>query len=252
MATGKIWNGGEVPVIGDSLYLSIVDEMKQPKGIKQGKAWITRLPTPLNILQAESIGLKVAHALPFSAEDPSEFEVPGDVITESNFVKDNSLMGTKSSTKQIQFSLKKLDRMHDFNTIGDLDEAGEFPRKYYCMGQTIEIVRDATWAKTDSLINLYGALADGLSTIDGIEAFANNENGVTIRVDIDKIKNFKFVKPPYTDASDTISFTTDGLTYLKFGNDNFVGSANRLFDKDNNLIDFQEYTNKISLSKFLI
>ncbi|WP_426476750.1 hypothetical protein ACP3T3_15665 [Chryseobacterium sp. CBSDS_008] len=252
MATGKIWNGGEVPVIGDSLYLSIVDEMKQPKGIKQGKAWITRLPTSLNILQAESIGLKVAHALPFSAEDPNEFEVPGDVITESNFVKDNSLMGTKSSTKQIQFSLKKLDRMNDFNTIDDLDQAGEFPRKYYCMGQTIEIVRDATWAKTDSLIKLYDALADGLSTIDGIEAFANNENGVTIRVDIDKIKNFKFVKPPYTDASDTISFTTDGLTYLKFGNDNFVGSANRLFDKDDNLIDFQEYTDKISLSKFLI
>lgn len=252
MATGKIWNGGEVPVIGDSLYLSIVDEMKQPKGIKQGKAWITRLPTPLNILQAESIGLKVAHALPFSAEDPNEFEVPGEVITESNFVKDNSLMGNKSSIKQIQFSLKELDNTASYNTIGDLDQAGEFPRKYECMGQTIEVVRDATWAKTDSLVKVYGALASGLSGIDGIEAFANTENGVTIRVDIDKIKNFKFVKPPYTEMSDTLAFTTDGINFLKFADDFFTGSSNRLFDKDDKLVDAQEYAEKLSLSRFLI
>ncbi|UKB79457.1 hypothetical protein [Chryseobacterium sp. MEBOG07] len=252
MATGKIWSGGEVPVIGDKLYLSIVDEMKQPKGEKQGKAWITRLPTPLNILQAESIGLKVGHALPFTAEDPNDFEVPGDVITESNFVKDNSLMGIKSSIKQIQFSLKQLDSMGSYKTIGDLDNAGEFPRKYECMGQTIEVIRDAKWAKTDSLVKLYGDLASGLSRIDGLEAFANTENGVTIRVDIDKIKNFKFVKPPYSGSEDTLSFTTDGLSFIKFGSDNFTGSTNRLFDKDNKSIDFQEYTDKIALSKFLI
>ncbi|WP_126653133.1 hypothetical protein [Chryseobacterium aureum] len=252
MATGKIWNGGEVPVIGDPLYLSIVDEMKEPKGIKQGKAWITRLPTPLNILQAESIGLKVAHALPFSAEDPNEFEVPGDVITQSNFVKDYSLLGTQSSTKQIQLSLKQLDSMASYKTIGDLDNAGEFPRKYYCMGQTIEVVRDAKWAKTDTLIKLYDALAGGLSNIDGIEAFANNENGVTIRIDIEKIKNFKFVKPSYSEDADTLSLTTDGISYIKFANDNFTGSSNRLFDKDGVLINFQEYTEKIPLSRFLI
>ncbi|WP_185151270.1 hypothetical protein [Chryseobacterium viscerum] len=252
MATGKIWSGGEVPVIGDELYLSIVDEMKQPKGEKQGKAWITRLPTPLNILQAESIGLKVGHALPFTAEDPNDFEVPGDVITESNFVKDNSLMGNKSSIKQIQFSLKNLDMVGSYDTIGDLDNAGEFPRKYECMGQTIEVVRDAKWSKTDSLVKLYGTLADGLSRIDGIEAFANPKNGVTIRVDIDKIKNFKFVKPPYSEMSDTLAFTTDGINYLKFADDFFTGSSNRLFDKDDKFIDSQEYHEKLSLSRFLI
>lgn len=98
LATGKIWNGGEVPVIGDELYLSIVDEMKEPKGIKQGKAWLTRLPTTLNILQAESIGLKVAHALPFSTENPDDFEVPFEVITEAkfNFEKNNHLLGSQS------------------------------------------------------------------------------------------------------------------------------------------------------------
>jgi len=85
LETGLIWNGGQVPVIGDELYLSIVDEMKEPKGVKQGKAWITRLPTPLTILQAQNIGLEVEHALPFTDEDPSEFEIPSDVVTESSF-----------------------------------------------------------------------------------------------------------------------------------------------------------------------
>ncbi|MDQ0783947.1 hypothetical protein [Chryseobacterium sp. W4I1] len=97
LATGKIWNGGEVPVIGDELYLSIADEMKEPKGLKQGKAWITRLPTALNILQAESIGLKVKHALPFSTENPDDFEVPSEVITEEkfNFEHNTNLLGVQ-------------------------------------------------------------------------------------------------------------------------------------------------------------
>ncbi|MBB4806732.1 hypothetical protein HNP38_002028 [Chryseobacterium defluvii] len=104
LATGKIWNGGEVPVIGDELYLSIVDEMQEPKGIKQGKAWLTRLPTILNILQAESIGLKVAHALPFTTEDPDDFEVPSEVITEDkfNFEKTESLLGVQPANSSEQ------------------------------------------------------------------------------------------------------------------------------------------------------
>lgn len=85
MSTGRIWNGGEVPVIGDPMYLSIVDEMREPVGIKQGKAWITVLPTSLNILQEDSAGLKTATALPFSKENPEDFEVPSDVVTETEF-----------------------------------------------------------------------------------------------------------------------------------------------------------------------
>jgi len=102
LATGKIWNGGEVPVIGDELYLSIVDEMKQPKGEKQGKAWLTRLPTTLNILQAESIGLKVAHALPFTTENPDDFEVPSEVITEEkfNFETNENLLGIQPGEEE--------------------------------------------------------------------------------------------------------------------------------------------------------
>ncbi|WP_051289332.1 hypothetical protein [Chryseobacterium daeguense] len=85
LTTGRIWNGGEVPVIGDPMYMSIVDEMREPVGVKQGKAWITTLPTSLNILQKDSAGLITATALPFTQENTEEFEVPSDVVTETEF-----------------------------------------------------------------------------------------------------------------------------------------------------------------------
>lgn len=98
MATGKVWNGGEVPVIGDPMYMSIVDEMREPLGLKQGKAWITTLPTSLNILQENSVGLKTTTALPFTEENPEEFEVPSDVVTDdSDFQTNNNLLGVKSN-----------------------------------------------------------------------------------------------------------------------------------------------------------
>jgi len=100
MATGRLWNGGEVPVIGDPMYLSIVDEMKDIKGEAQGKPWITRLPTSLTILQAESIGLKVLSALPFTKEEPELFENPEEVITASNFIN-NDAMIESGSDKQV-------------------------------------------------------------------------------------------------------------------------------------------------------
>jgi len=96
MATGRLWNGGEVPVIGDPMYLSIVDELKETKGEAQGKAWLTRLPTSLTILQAESIGLKVASALPFTKEDPEDFENPEQVITVSNFYPTKAMIESGS------------------------------------------------------------------------------------------------------------------------------------------------------------
>lgn len=86
MTTGRIWNGGEVPVIGDPLYLSIVDELRQPTGEPQGKYWITRIPTTLTILQAKSVGLEVTDALPiFPETDPENCENPLELETESAF-----------------------------------------------------------------------------------------------------------------------------------------------------------------------
>ena len=99
LQTGQIWNGGEVPVIEDKLFLSIVDELRQPAGQKEGKAWATRLPTALTILQADSIGLKVNKALPYD-EDLSDFEDPAAVPKSSNFeITSAQLGGSKTIAK---------------------------------------------------------------------------------------------------------------------------------------------------------
>ena len=58
MATGQIWNGGQVPTVDDPLFLSIVEELKIPEG-KVEETWETRVPTSLTVIQAGSIGLNV-------------------------------------------------------------------------------------------------------------------------------------------------------------------------------------------------
>jgi len=86
LETGLIWNGGEVPVIGDPMYMSIVDEMRQPTGEAQGKYWITRLPTTLTILQDKSTGLPVDQPLPiFPETDPKNCENPSELEFETSF-----------------------------------------------------------------------------------------------------------------------------------------------------------------------
>jgi hypothetical protein len=93
LTTGRIWNGGEVPVIGDPMYMSIVDELRQPTGEPQGKYWISRIPTTLTILQAESVGLKVTQPLPIFPEDhPENCENQKDLETESSFFKEDLRM----------------------------------------------------------------------------------------------------------------------------------------------------------------
>lgn len=96
MQTGQIWSGGEVPVIEDELYLSIVDELRQPEGEKLGKAWPTRVPTALTILQAQSIGLNVTKALP-SIEDLSDFENPDEVPQSQELELNDAAIGVAES-----------------------------------------------------------------------------------------------------------------------------------------------------------
>lgn len=102
MTTGRIWNGGEVPVIGDPMYMSIVEELKQPTGKPQGKYWITRVPTALTILQAKSVGLEVTDALPiFPEKDNGEnCENPLELEYESAFEPVDAVMqhGADTST----------------------------------------------------------------------------------------------------------------------------------------------------------
>lgn len=62
MRTGKIWNGGEVPVIGDPLYLSVLNELASPEYFVD-ETWETRLPSTLTVIQANTIALD-AEGLP--------------------------------------------------------------------------------------------------------------------------------------------------------------------------------------------
>ncbi|WDT68023.1 hypothetical protein [Cloacibacterium sp. TD35] len=101
MATGKIWNGGEVPVIGDPMFLSIADELREPTGKPQGKYWISTIPTSLTILQAKSAGLEVTDALPiFPETDLENCENPDELVFESPFalLEDAKMEGSDLAT----------------------------------------------------------------------------------------------------------------------------------------------------------
>ncbi|MBW7869969.1 MAG: hypothetical protein H3C39_02790 [Flavobacteriia bacterium] len=100
LATGLVWGGGQVPVIGDPLFLSIVDELREIKGEPEGKAWITRVPTSLTILQAGSIGLDVGdEALPCDCADQDEFEDPSEIPCDNGFSVEDSVLGGGETTE---------------------------------------------------------------------------------------------------------------------------------------------------------
>ena len=91
LTTGKVWLGGETPIIGDPLYVSITQEMREPTGIAQGNYWITRIPTTLTILQAKSTGLEVDEPLPiFPESNPENCENPAELETETAFFADEN------------------------------------------------------------------------------------------------------------------------------------------------------------------
>ncbi len=101
LVTGKVWFGGETPIIGDPLYMSIAQEMQEPTGKPQGNYWITRIPTTLTILQAKSAGLEVTQALPIFPEKHSEnCENPEELEKQSLFKLDDVQMiaSDKAST----------------------------------------------------------------------------------------------------------------------------------------------------------
>ena len=101
LTTGKVWLGGETPIIGDPLYVSITQEMREPTGIAQGNYWITRIPTTLTILQAKSTGLEVDEPLPiFPESNPENCENPDELEDESVFVADENarMIGSEKAT----------------------------------------------------------------------------------------------------------------------------------------------------------
>ena len=81
------------------MYLSIVDELREPTGVAQGKYWITRIPTTLTILQAKSVGLEVTEALPiFPESDPENCENPSELETVSAFSDNDAIMQSLPGT----------------------------------------------------------------------------------------------------------------------------------------------------------
>ncbi len=78
METGKIWEGGRVPVYKDDLYVSIANELKDPEYAIE-KPWYTVLPTNLIALQENGVLVDTTGLPNFEKPDLSEddeFQVP--------------------------------------------------------------------------------------------------------------------------------------------------------------------------------
>ncbi|WP_395043103.1 hypothetical protein [Flavobacterium sp.] len=56
MNFGQIWNGGQMPILGDPLYLSIVDELKEQEYTVE-ETWETVVPTSLIALQNSGVAV---------------------------------------------------------------------------------------------------------------------------------------------------------------------------------------------------
>nr|WP_321233931.1 hypothetical protein [uncultured Psychroserpens sp.] len=105
LETGDVWMGGETPIIGDPLYMSITQEMQEPTGVPQGNYWITRIPTTLTILQAKSAGLEVEQALPiFPESEPENCENPEQLETETSFTLDDAQLTSPSVSETTLYS----------------------------------------------------------------------------------------------------------------------------------------------------
>ncbi|MBW3520682.1 hypothetical protein [Chryseobacterium sp. NKUCC03_KSP] len=250
LATGQIWNGGEVPVIDDPLFLSIVDEMRSALGKKQGEPWREKIPTSLTILQADSIGLRVEKALPCNCEPGVKFDDQLGEMCGSNFALNNNQIG-QSGDKWMEISFKNMDTT--VQNIGEADKEGYFPRQYLCLGNSITIDRDATWQQTDSFAVVYKALSNELSQIEGLESYPM-ERGITFKINVSKIKNFSFTKPGGDDSHDMLKFSVDlDNSSLKIASPEYgrYGSE-RILDKDGQVIPQAEYLDKVPLSKFLL
>jgi len=56
MAFGQIWNGGQTPILGNPLYLSIVEELKEQEYYIED-VWETVVPTNLVALQENGVSI---------------------------------------------------------------------------------------------------------------------------------------------------------------------------------------------------
>ncbi|MCI3938119.1 hypothetical protein MQX03_12975 [Chryseobacterium aahli] len=247
LATGQIWNGGEVPVIDDPMFLSIVDEMRSALGKKQGEPWREKIPTALTILQADSIGLRVEKALPCNCEPGVKFDDQLGEMCESNFALNNNQIG-QSSDKWIEISYNEMDDI-SFTRIQDFSDAGVYPKTYKCLGNTIEVGDELD--KMDASIKLYKRIAEEVSQIEGVEAYPTGENGITFKVNVRLIKNFDFADVK-AEPEKHFVFTTDAETYLKVTLPKKSFGEEKILDKNLQPLPPDEYENQAPISKFLV
>jgi hypothetical protein len=237
MQTGQIWNGGEVPVIDDKLFLSIVDELRQPEGQKEGKAWHTRLPTALTILQAGSIGLTVQKALPYD-DDLSDYEDPASVPRPEGFSLNGGIAPTSPlptpvvSPNYIAFTHQYIDT-NTYKTVGAMSKL--FPRKFECQGEEIVIAKEVAWKAKDSAAIVYQKLAEKITLLTGVEAkqvTAANANpcGIKFTIDTSVVKEFRFVKFPVSGANDINNVVYVDLTSEFFRIDSPIKALDRFVD----------------------
>ncbi|MGO4707774.1 hypothetical protein AB4Y90_01415 [Chryseobacterium sp. 2TAF14] len=247
LATGQIWNGGEVPVIDDPLFLSIVDEMRSALGKKQGEPWREKIPTSLTILQADSIGLRVEKALPCNCEPGVKFDDNLGEMCLSNFALNNNQIG-QSSDKWMEISFNEMDDI-SYTTVQDFKDAGVYPKTFECLGNTLEI---DDIPESEPSIKLYKRIAEELSQIEGVEAYPTGENGITFKVNARLIKSFDFIEVSTNSDDKKFMFSTDADTYLKISSPEAVFGRTRILDKNGQTLSDEEYENQAPFSKFSV
>ncbi|GGB80311.1 hypothetical protein GCM10007424_20530 [Flavobacterium suaedae] len=266
--TGKIWNGEMDPSPEDELYFSLTEEFKEITPEKEGKPWITKVPTSLTILQADSIGLKVEKALPCNCDDRDEFENPELIPCNSNFEIKDSQVGVEKE-RLIQFTFKAMDNLYErlegeSPEIRHFDSMGYFPRVYECMGEEITINRDASWNTWDNISVIFSQLAEQLSLIHGVEAEQVSyfeENGtlypdaIQFTVDANKVPEFIFKKKgnngsfdPDFDLLKVVSNDSEHVRVIH--NNGYV--SKRIFDKNDSPILVSEQNTLLPIDRFKI
>lgn len=85
LATGQIWLGGQIPVLGNPLYLSIIDELKEQEYVVE-ETWTSTLPTQLIALQKSGVAVDT-EGLPTLDTCEAKTDVP--------LVKNDAKLGVK-------------------------------------------------------------------------------------------------------------------------------------------------------------
>ncbi|WP_298418818.1 hypothetical protein [uncultured Kordia sp.] len=265
MATGSIWNGGELPILNDPLYVSIIDELDKPLGTKEGKAWKTKVPTSLTILQADSLGLKVEKALPCNCDDIEDFiesdqtECSTQILNDSTVFNDLQIENDTATLKRkIQFTFHN-NSGSNYKTIAEFDEESAFPLVFRCMGQEISIQRNAAWSPENSAGIIYQKLADQVSLISGIYAKqvfdkAGNPLGLQFTVDANKIETFTFQKS--TSSGANVNPISDVLI-MEISSEGIIVKepthyTQRIEDKLNTPLVSEEANTLLPIGRFLI